>query len=69
MANRGFLSIAALIVAALLITMSTFTVRETELAIKFRFGEIGLAHAEGRHRQQQQQHDEPDDRQKSTVGH
>jgi modulator of FtsH protease HflC len=40
MANRGFLSIVALIVVALLISMSTFTVRETELAMKFRFGEI-----------------------------
>jgi membrane protease subunit HflC len=40
MANRGFLSIVALIVGVLLIAMSTFTVRETELAMKFRFGEI-----------------------------
>ena len=40
MANRGFLSIVALVVGALLIAMSTFTVRETELAMKFRFGEI-----------------------------
>jgi modulator of FtsH protease HflC len=40
MANRGFLSIAALIVVLLALTMSTFTVRETELAMKLRFGEI-----------------------------
>lgn len=40
MANRGFLSIVALIVVVLLVTMSTFTVRETELAMKLRFGEI-----------------------------
>jgi membrane protease subunit HflC len=40
MANRGFLSIVALIVVALLMAMSTFSVRETDLAMKFRFGEI-----------------------------
>ena len=40
MANRGFLSIAGLIVVALALAMSTFTVRETELAMKLRFGEI-----------------------------
>jgi modulator of FtsH protease HflC len=40
MANRGFLSIVALIIGVLLIAMSTFSVRETELAMKFRFGEI-----------------------------
>ena len=40
MANRGFLTIVALIVGALLVSMSTFTVRETELAMKLRFGEI-----------------------------
>ena len=40
MANRGFLSIGALIVAVLMLSMSTFTVRETELAMKLRFGEI-----------------------------
>ena len=40
MANRGFLSIVGLVVVLLLLTMSTFTVRETELAMKFRFGEI-----------------------------
>jgi membrane protease subunit HflC len=40
MANRGFLVLIAAAVAAFLLAMSTFTVRETELAIKFRFGEI-----------------------------
>ena len=40
MANRGFLSIVGLVVVLLLLTMSTFTVRETELAMKLRFGEI-----------------------------
>jgi len=40
MANRGFLSIVGLIVIALALAMSTFTVRETELAMKLRFGEI-----------------------------
>jgi len=40
MANRGFLSIVGLVVVLLLLAMSTFTVRETELAMKFRFGEI-----------------------------
>jgi membrane protease subunit HflC len=40
MANRGFLILIAAAVAAFILAMSTFTVRETELAIKFRFGEI-----------------------------
>jgi modulator of FtsH protease HflC len=40
MANRGFLTIVGLVVLVLLLTMSTFTVRETELAMKLRFGEI-----------------------------
>jgi membrane protease subunit HflC len=40
MANRGFLTIVGLVVLILLVTMSTFTVRETELAMKLRFGEI-----------------------------
>jgi modulator of FtsH protease HflC len=40
MANRGFLTIVGLVVLILLLTMSTFTVRETELAMKLRFGEI-----------------------------
>jgi modulator of FtsH protease HflC len=40
MANRGFLVLIAAVVTAFLFAMATFTVRETELAIKFRFGEI-----------------------------
>jgi membrane protease subunit HflC len=40
MANRGLLTLIAAVVVALLISMATFTVRETELAIKFRFGQI-----------------------------
>jgi modulator of FtsH protease HflC len=40
MANRAFLGLIAAVVAAFLVMMATFTVRETELAIKFRFGEI-----------------------------
>jgi modulator of FtsH protease HflC len=40
MANRGFLIIVVAALSALLVAMATFTVRETELAIKFRFGEI-----------------------------
>jgi membrane protease subunit HflC len=40
MANRGFLSIVAVIVGVLLLATSTFSVRETELAMKLRFGEI-----------------------------
>jgi membrane protease subunit HflC len=40
MASRGFLILILVAVAAFVIAMSTFTVRETDLAIKFRFGEI-----------------------------
>lgn len=40
MANRGFLLLIALVVGAFVVAMATFSVRETELAIKFRFGEI-----------------------------
>jgi modulator of FtsH protease HflC len=40
MASRGFLVLILAAVVAFLLAMSTFTVRETELAIKFRFGEI-----------------------------
>ena len=40
MANRGFLILIAVAAVALLFAMSAFTVRETEMAIKFRFGEI-----------------------------
>src|SRR5690349_16257428 len=40
MASRGFLILILVAVVAFTLAMSTFTVRETELAIKFRFGEI-----------------------------
>jgi membrane protease subunit HflC len=40
MANRGFLLLVAAVVGAFAVALATFTVRETELAIKFRFGEI-----------------------------
>lgn len=40
MASRGFLILILAAVVAFTLAMSTFTVRETELAIKFRFGEI-----------------------------
>jgi membrane protease subunit HflC len=40
MANRGFLILVAVALTALVVAMATFTVRETELAMKFRFGEI-----------------------------
>lgn len=40
MANRAFLVLIALVAVVLLLVMSAFTVRETEMAIKFRFGEI-----------------------------
>ncbi|NLG75302.1 MAG: protease modulator HflC [Xanthomonadaceae bacterium] len=41
MANRAFMAIIVVVAAALIvIAMAAFTVRETELAIKFRFGEI-----------------------------
>lgn len=40
MANRAFLVLIAVAALALLFAMSAFTVRETEMAIKFRFGEI-----------------------------
>jgi membrane protease subunit HflC len=40
MPNRGFLTLIAAVVAAFLVALSTFTVRETELALKLRFGEI-----------------------------
>jgi modulator of FtsH protease HflC len=40
MAGRGFLILILAAVVAFVLAMSTFTVRETELAIKFRFGEI-----------------------------
>jgi membrane protease subunit HflC len=40
MGNRAALILIAIVAGVLLLSMSTFTVRETELAIKFRFGEI-----------------------------
>lgn len=40
MANRNFFLVILIAAAALLLFMSAFTVRQTELAIKFRFGEI-----------------------------
>jgi membrane protease subunit HflC len=40
MGNRSYLAVFALGALVLLLTMAAFTVRETELAIKFRFGEI-----------------------------
>jgi membrane protease subunit HflC len=40
MANRAFVTLIAAVVVAFLIALSTFTVRETELALKLRFGEI-----------------------------
>lgn len=40
MANRGFLILVVSAAILLLFAMSAFTVRETEMAMKFRFGEI-----------------------------
>jgi membrane protease subunit HflC len=40
MTNRAFLGIFVGAAALIVLAMSAFTVRETELAIKFRFGEI-----------------------------
>ena len=40
MGNRSYLAVFALGALVLLLSMAAFTVRETELAIKFRFGEI-----------------------------
>jgi len=40
MAGRAFLALAVAAAAAFLIAMSAFSVRETELAIKFSFGKI-----------------------------
>lgn len=40
MANRGLLGLIAVVAVVFLIAMCAFTVRETDLAIKFRFGEI-----------------------------
>jgi membrane protease subunit HflC len=40
MSNRGYLPLIIVGAAVLLFSMAAFTVRETELAMKFRFGEI-----------------------------
>ncbi len=40
MPNRGYLPLILVGAALLLFSMAAFTVRETELALKFRFGEI-----------------------------
>ncbi len=40
MANRGVLILIVLVLAALLISSAAFTVKETDLAIKFQIGEI-----------------------------
>ena len=40
MGNRGYLPLIVVGAAVLLLSMAAFTVRETELALKFRFGEI-----------------------------
>ena len=40
MPNRGYLPLILVGAAVLLLSMATFIVRETELALKFRFGEI-----------------------------
>lgn len=40
MANRAFLGLIIGAVALIVLSMSAFTVKETELAIKFRFGQI-----------------------------
>ena len=40
MASRGLLGVIAAVAIIFLLAMCAFTVRETELAIKFRFGEI-----------------------------
>ncbi len=40
MVNRNFFLVILVAVAVLLLYMSAFTVRQTDLAIKFRFGEI-----------------------------
>lgn len=40
MGNRGYLAVILVGVAVIALSMAAFTVRETELAIKFRFGEI-----------------------------
>lgn len=40
MANRSVLVLIVLVLAALLISSAAFTVKETDLAIKFQIGQI-----------------------------
>jgi modulator of FtsH protease HflC len=40
MANRALIVLLALIAGVFLVSLATFTVRETEVAIKFRFGQV-----------------------------
>jgi len=50
MSSRSYLSVILLGFVALVVSMAAFTVRETELALKFRFGEIVRAdHDPGLH--------------------
>jgi len=50
MSNRSYLTVILLGFTALVLSMAAFTVRETDLAIKFRFGEIVRAeYAPGLH--------------------
>jgi modulator of FtsH protease HflC len=50
MGNRGYLPLIILGAAVLLLSMAAFVVRETDLAVKFRFGEIVRAdYAPGLH--------------------
>ncbi|MCM2312526.1 MAG: protease modulator HflC [Steroidobacteraceae bacterium] len=46
MSNRSYLAVIVLGFLALVLSMSAFTVRETDLALKFRFGEIMRAEYE-----------------------
>jgi membrane protease subunit HflC len=46
MSNRSYLAVILLGFLALVVSMAAFTVRETDLAIKFRFGEIVRAEYE-----------------------
>lgn len=50
MSNRGYLALILVMIAGMAVSTAAFTVRETELAIKFRFGEIVRAdYAPGLH--------------------
>ncbi len=48
MANRALIFLLAIIAGIFVISLSTFSVRETELAIKFRFGQIVRARLHAR---------------------